>query len=54
MLLKIFLKAIFILGMIWLTGWFLSNQINPMLWPVYGKLTVLIILIMNVSTIIEE
>jgi hypothetical protein len=45
---------IFQLAIIWLVGYFLSSQTNPMLWPVYGKLIALIFVMLSIKTAIQE
>jgi hypothetical protein len=54
MLLRFIGMMIFQLALIWLTGYFLSAQANPMLWPVYGKIITLILIIISIRSALKE
>ncbi len=54
MVLKFIGMMIFQLAIIWLVGYFLSSQANPMLWPVYGKVITLIAIIVSIRSALQE
>ena len=54
MLLRFIGMMIFQLAIIWLVGYFLSANVNPMLWPVYGKVITLIAIIISIRSSLQE
>jgi len=42
-LIKTILVILIVFGMWYLIGWFLSNEMNPLLWSLYGKLAYLLV-----------
>lgn len=54
MLLRFIGMMIFQLAIIWLVGYFLSANANPMLWPVYGKVITLIAIIISIRSALQE
>ena len=54
MLLRFIGMMIFQLAIIWLVGYFLSANANPMLWPVYGKVITLIAIIISIRSSLQE
>ena len=52
-MLELFFKAVIVLTAYYFIGWFLSNQQNPMLWPVYGKICFLIFFIVGLGKALD-
>lgn len=50
----ILLAFIITFGVWYLVGWFLSNEINPLLWPTYGKIIFLIFATTSFSGTVDE
>jgi hypothetical protein len=53
-ILKFFASLIIGCGAWYLIGWFLSNQPNPLLWSLFGKIVYLVLCVNSVITINEE
>lgn len=54
MIARFIVMMVFQLAVIWVVGYFLSSQTNPMLWPVYGKVITLIFVILSIRSALEE
>jgi hypothetical protein len=54
MIARFIVMMVFQLAVIWIVGYFLSSQPNPMMWPVYGKLITLVFVIISLRSAIQE
>lgn len=56
-LLRILLTIFYIVlicGILYLIGWFLSNQPNMLLWSIYGKIVYLIFVLFGIRNSLDE